>query len=127
MLSLVALLLVCTGVIAFQQHSVANKWMHDDQQAVHHNVELTTALDQSHAQIKDRNAVLAKVVLDAAAIAGYLNTCIVDMNTVANDLSQIVLYNTEPPSSLADGTAAQQVCAQAQAENQHLQNDLSGG
>jgi hypothetical protein len=122
-LSLGALLLVCAAVVAFQQHSAANKWMHDDQQAVHHNVELTTALNQIHAQIKDRNAVLAKVVLDAAAIAGDLKPCILDVNTLANDLSG----NVEPPPSLADGTAVQLVCAQAQEESQHLQNDLSGG
>ena len=95
-LALAALLFIGTGVLALQQHSVANKWMHDDQQEVHHNAELMTALDQSHAQIKRHNAIVARVVLDAAAIAGDLHACVVDMNTVANDLSQIVVSSTEP-------------------------------
>ena len=129
--SLVALLLVGAGVLAFQQHSVAEKWMHDDQQEVQHNAELGTALRQSHARVDTLNrqmsGLLAKTVLDAAAIAGDLTPCVVDVNTVANDLRQIVTYNAQPSSSLADGTAAQQVCAQAQAWNQHLQHDFSGG
>jgi len=129
--SLVALLLVGTGVLAFQQHSVANKWMHDDQQAVRDNAELRTALHQSHARVDTVNQQMsglhAKAVLDTAAITSALTPCVVDVNTVANDLSRIVTYNTQPSSSLSDGAAAQQTCAQAQAWNQHLQHDLSGG
>ena len=151
LVSVLCLLLIGAGVLAFQQHSVADKWMHNDQQEVHKNAALSSQVSSLHGQVSnlngqvsnlqsqvsavsnqkekalDQNAVLTSALNDAAGVANDLNTCVNDTEVVLTDVSDSLSSGFVSPSLQSDATTSGEVCRQAQTEESALQAVLSGG
>jgi hypothetical protein len=144
-------LLIGTGVLAYQQHTVANKWMHDDQQEVHQNAALSSqnsslssknsslsgqvsglqtqlsAVADQKAKALDQNAVLTTALQDATGVANDLNTCVNDTSVVLTDVSNALSLGFVTAADESDATTTGQVCSKAQSEEAALQQALSGG
>lgn len=151
LVSILCLLLVGAGVLAFQQNSVANKWMHDDQQEVHKNAALSSQISSLHGRVsnlngqvsnlqsqvsavsnqkekaEDQNAVLTSALQDAANVADQLDTCVTDTQVVLSDISDSLNSGFLSPSLQSDADTAGSVCSQAQTDDNALQQVLSGG
>lgn len=147
---LVVLVLIGAGGLAYQQHTVANTWMHDDQQEVQKNTALSSHVSSLNGQVSnldgqvsslqtqlssvanqkakalDQNAVLTTALNDAAGVANDLNTCVNDTQIVLTDISTVVSGGFVPASAESDATTTGDVCRQAQSEESALQAALAG-
>ena len=150
LLSVLSLLLIGAGVLAYQQHSVADKWMHDDQQEVKKNAGLTSQVHSLNGQVSnlngqvsnlngqlsavanekakalDQNAVLSSALQDASSVANDLSTCVDDTAVMISDISDALSSGFVSASAYSDATTAGQVCRQAQSEESALQVVLAG-
>jgi len=148
--SVLCLLLIGAGVLASQEHSTANKWMHADQQEVRKNTALSSQVSSLNGQVSnlngqmsnlqsqlsavanqkakalDQNAVLTSALQDASSVAADLNTCVNDTQVVLTDISNALSGGFVPASAESDATSAGQFCGQAQAEESALQVVLAG-
>jgi chromosome segregation ATPase len=143
-------LLIASGVLALQEHSTANKWMHEDQQEIRKNTALSSQVSSLNGQVSnlngqmsnlqsqlsavanqkakalDQNAVLTSALQDASSVAADLNTCVNDTQVVLTDISAALSGGFVPASAESDATSAGQFCGQAQAEESALQVVLAG-
>ena len=66
---LVVLLLIGAGVLAYQQHTVANKWMHDDQQEVQKNNALSSHVSSLNGQVSSLDGQVSSLQSQLSTVA----------------------------------------------------------
>jgi len=139
---------IATGV---QQHSEADRWMHDDLAAMHKNAGLTASLRSSEGRVSslgqklsstrsqlsaaaaqnqkafDQQALLATSLSDGNVVASDIDACVTDMQTVLSDIAQLPQTGAVPASTYSDVTTTADACEGAQAEDAALQRALSHG
>jgi hypothetical protein len=79
------------------------------------------------AKAIDQNTVLGKALTLSGHVAGELNTCVDDMQTLLTDISAVINLGANPAQLQVDANVAGQDCTTAQTDNSRLQQTLAGG
>jgi uncharacterized protein HemX len=141
---LLVVLFAAAVTAAFQQHSDATTWKHDDQAEqskyegeAHRAQSLSATLASTKQQLSSvtnqkntavsKDNVLATALQDAASIASDLSMCVSDTDTMINDATTSLNTGLLDPTLDIDATTAGDVCREAQSENATMQQALSGG